>query len=159
MASRARVITVALVAVSLIVAGIAAVSRPAGAQPAAPPAAQATAATGPNLLLNPVGTAGAASAQGWDAVTIPGWQVQAGLPTVVRYGTAGFPKGAGAWPASRGDLFAGGAGGTASLVQVVRGRRLPDGGHGDRLASRSRVRSHDDSRGHLLASGSPGAAA
>ena len=43
------------------------------------------------MLLNPQATAGE-SAQVWDAVTIPGWQVQAGLPTVVRYGTAGFPK-------------------------------------------------------------------
>jgi len=62
------------------------------------------------------------SAQGWDAVTIPGWQVQAGLPTVVRYGTSGFPAltGTATWPASRGDLFADGAGGTASLVQVPR---------------------------------------
>jgi YVTN family beta-propeller protein len=75
---------------------------------------------GPNLLLNPDGTAGATSAQGWDAVTIPGWQVQAGLPTVVRYGAAGFPKATGTWPAGRGDLFAGGAGGTASLVQAIR---------------------------------------
>ena len=76
---------------------------------------------GTNLLLNPDGTAGATSAQGWDAVTIPGWQVQEGLPTVVRYGTPGFPEAAAEadTPASRGDLFAGGAGGTARLVQVV----------------------------------------
>ena len=54
----------------------------------------ATVKAGTNLLLNPQATAGE-SAQVWDAVTIPGWQVQAGLPTVVRYGTAGFPKAAG----------------------------------------------------------------
>src|SRR5579871_4295597 len=47
---------------------------------------------GTNLLLNPAATAGATSAQGWDAVTIPGWQVAGGLPTVVRYGTPGFPE-------------------------------------------------------------------
>ena len=50
----------------------------------------------------------------------------AGLPTVVRYGTAGFPTAAGAWPASRGQIFAGGAGGTARLVQSVP-LRLPSG--------------------------------
>lgn len=43
--------------------------------------------------------------------------VAGGLPTVVRYGTPGFPKTAESWPANRGNLFAGGAGGTAKLVQ------------------------------------------
>jgi YVTN family beta-propeller protein len=89
----------------------------AGLLPLSHAAAQTT--SGVNLLENPAGTVGAVSAQGWDAVTIPGWQVAAGLPTVVRYGTAGFPQAAGAWPASRGRLFAGGAGGTARLVQSV----------------------------------------
>ena len=73
-------------------------------------------AVGQNLLRNPGAETGAASAQGWDAVTIPGWDVAAGLPTVVRYGTRRFPShatGAGA------QLFAGGAGGTARLVQTV----------------------------------------
>jgi hypothetical protein len=36
---------------------------------------------------------------------------------VVRYGTPGFPETAESWPANRGNLFAGGAGGTAKLVQ------------------------------------------
>jgi hypothetical protein len=80
-------------------------------------ATAATAALGTNLLLNPEATAGATSAQGWDAVTIPGWQIAGGLPTVVRYGTPGFPETAKSWPANRGNLFAGGAGGTAKLVQ------------------------------------------
>lgn len=48
---------------------------------------------------------------------IPGWQVAGGLPAVVRYGTPGFPKTAKSWPANRGNLFAGGAGGTAKLGQ------------------------------------------
>jgi hypothetical protein len=80
-------------------------------------ATAAMAAPGTNLLLNPEATAGATSAQGWDAVTIPGWQVAGGLATVVRYGTPGFPETAKSWPANRGNLFAGGAGGTAKLVQ------------------------------------------
>jgi hypothetical protein len=50
-------------------------------------------------------------------VTIPGWQIAGGLPTVVSYGTRGFPKTAKSWPAGRGNLFAGGAGGPAKLVQ------------------------------------------
>ena len=102
----------------LLLAGTLALSHPtaASAQPAASP--QARAGSG-NLLLNPNATAGDVSAQGWDAVTIPGWQVTAGLPTVVRYGTPGFPKAAGAWPAKRGRVFAGGAGGTARLTQSL----------------------------------------
>jgi YVTN family beta-propeller protein len=131
-------IVLVLVLLGLLVSGLFTVAWPSAARAAGPPAAAAPAASvvpaapvavsarpgatvkaGTNLLLNPQATAGDA-AQVWDAVTIPGWQVQAGLPTVVRYGTSGFPKAAGTWPASRGDLFAGGAGGTASLVQVVR---------------------------------------
>jgi YVTN family beta-propeller protein len=86
---------------------------------------------GTDLLLNPGAQAGAFSVRGWDAVTIPGWQIAAGLPTVVRYGTRHFPQVTGKEPAVRGgQLFAGGAGGTALLRQVVRlrpaaGRWLP----------------------------------
>ncbi|HTR93425.1 MAG TPA: alkaline phosphatase family protein [Trebonia sp.] len=103
-------------------------TRIAGAaHPATRLAAQVKAGT--NLLLNPKATVGDASAQGWDAVTIPGWQVQAGLPTVVRYGTPGFPRlpTAAKWPSAGGRLFAGGAGGTASLVQVIPLRRVATG--------------------------------
>ena len=75
---------------------------------------------GPNLLANPGAQAGAASVRGWDSVTIPGWQASSGLPTVVRYGTSHFPVITGHWPALRGgQMFAGGAGGTARLRQVV----------------------------------------
>jgi YVTN family beta-propeller protein len=76
--------------------------------PAAPAFAQA------NLLRNPGAETGAASVHGWDSVTIPGWKVVSGLPTVVRYGTKGFPRGR-----RRGQLFAGGPGGTARLTQRV----------------------------------------
>src|SRR5580704_10593800 len=76
---------------------------------------------GANLLLNPGAQAGAYSAQGWDAVTIPGWRITGGLPTVVRYGTTRFPRVTGHGPAVRGgQLFAGGAGGTARLQQLIR---------------------------------------
>jgi YVTN family beta-propeller protein len=79
------------------------------------------AAPGGNLLRNGNAQAGAVSARGWDAVTIPGWQVRAGLATVVRYGTPGFPPAADAGSRGRGyRLFAGGAGGSAELTQ-----RLP----------------------------------
>jgi YVTN family beta-propeller protein len=123
------------VPVVLLLAGMLALSYPARASAQAPQAASqghaAHAASlaaqgGSNLLANPRATVGAASARGWDAVTIPGWQVSAGLPTVVRYGTAGFPTVAGTWPASRGQIFAGGAGGTARLVQSL-SLRLPWG--------------------------------
>lgn len=75
---------------------------------------------GSNLLANPGAEAGAVSAHGWDSVTIPGWQVASGLPTVARYGTRHFPRATGQWPATPGgQLFAGGAGGTARLRQTV----------------------------------------
>jgi YVTN family beta-propeller protein len=93
---------------------------PAAVAQAAPDAVTADAPPGANLLLNPGAQAGANSARGWDAVTIPGWQVASGLPTVVRYGASKFPSITGRQPAVRGgQLFAGGAGGTARLRQVV----------------------------------------
>jgi YVTN family beta-propeller protein len=107
---------------------------PATVAAAAAPSARASAGPlGPDLLLNPGAQAGDDSAEGWDAVTIPGWQITAGLPTVVRYGTPGFPRITGRQPAIRGgQLFAGGAGGTARLQQLVSlrsasGRVVPAG--------------------------------
>ena len=72
---------------------------------------------GPDLLRNGDGAVGAYSAQGWDSVTIPGWGVSRGLPTIVRAGTRGFPAAPGFRRVDR--LFAGGAGGTAILSQDV----------------------------------------
>jgi YVTN family beta-propeller protein len=95
---------------------------------AVPARAAASAPRAENQLLNPGADAGASSGQGWDSVTIPGLRVAAGLPTVVRYGTKGFPAIAGSRRHRPGDqLFAGGAGGTARLVQWVR-LRSPAGG-------------------------------
>jgi hypothetical protein len=89
---------------------------------------------GGSLLVNPGAEAGAASEQGWDAVTVPGWQVVSGLPTVVRYGTRHFPRAVGRWPAVRhGRLFVGGAGGTARLRQAVSLRRSPAGARAEHV--------------------------
>src|ERR1700761_6663450 len=134
--SRVRTALLLLAVMGLVVGGLLAATRPSAAQASTAHASAAeagapqpgtTAKAGTNLLLNPNATAGDTSAQGWDAVTIPGWQVQAGLPTVVRYGTPGFPKTPAKWPASRGRLFVGGDGGTASLVQVVRPGQVASG--------------------------------
>lgn len=125
----------ATVPAALLFGGMLAASQPVTASAATAPALVAApasvvggsaASSGRNLLVNPQATAGAVSAQGWDAVTIPGWRVSAGLPTVVRPGTSGFPAAAGKWPASRGRIFAGGAGGTARLTQSLP-LRLPSG--------------------------------
>ena len=72
---------------------------------------------GINLLRNGNGAVGAYSAQGWDSVTIPGWQIVRGLPT-----SSGPGRVASRPPAAlrRSDrLFAGGPGGTAILSQDV----------------------------------------
>ena len=97
-------------------AHLTALGRASGAGPGRPAAAR----PGSNLLANPGAEAGAVSAHGWDSVTIPGWQVVSGLPTVARYGTRHFPRITRQWPAvPGGQLFAGGAGGTARLRQTV----------------------------------------
>src|SRR5215831_20779239 len=101
-------------------AGLGGSAGPALSAGSARTAGQPVAGPGTNLLLNPGAQAGAVSAQGWDAVTIPGWQVSSGLPTVVPYGAPHLAPATGRWPAvSGGSLFAGGAGGTARLTQVV----------------------------------------
>jgi hypothetical protein len=117
--SLCRIALLLWLAAGLVVAGGpgSASGRSAGAPAGAP--------AGANLLLNPSAEAGAFSVQGWDAVTIPGWEVVRGLPTVVRYGTRKFP--AVGPTGGGGQLFAGGAGGTAQLTQTVSLRR-PGGG-------------------------------
>ena len=111
--------------VSLLAVAVCAGGQVALAATGSPTAPAARA--GDNLLGNPGAQAGAASRQGWDSVTIPGWQVAAGLPTVVRYGTAGFPRATGRYPARPGgQLFSGGVGGTAVLAQQL-ALRAPDG--------------------------------
>jgi hypothetical protein len=119
MISRLRNLRAAVIlpVTAAVIAGGLALSHPAAASASAQRASEAK--PGTNLLLNPQATVGVASAQGWDAVTIPGWQIQAGLPTVVGYGTPEFPRTNGKWPASRGRLFVGGAGGTSKLSQDV----------------------------------------
>jgi YVTN family beta-propeller protein len=118
----------AVAAASALMAGcgaaLVALSPAAGAAPvsdtAVRAAASGVAAFSPNLLVNPGAQAGAFSARGWDAVTIPGWQITSGLPSVIRYGTPQFPAVTGHAPAVRdAQLFVGGAGGTARLRQVV----------------------------------------
>jgi YVTN family beta-propeller protein len=116
-------------------AGAAPAAVAATASKTAAPAAASTpvAPPGSNLLLNPGAGAGDTSKLGWDAVTIPGWQVSRGLPTVVSYGTKRFPGASGAQPAGHpARLFAGGAGGPAVLTQQVplrtaAGRGVPAG--------------------------------
>src|SRR5215470_13308554 len=95
-------------------------SAAAGSAGSAGSVSQPVAGPGTNLLLNPGAQAGAVSAEGWDAVTIPGWQVSSGLPTVVPYGAPHLARATGQWPAVHGgSLFAGGAGGSARLTQAV----------------------------------------
>jgi hypothetical protein len=77
----------AAIPVALLLSGTLALSHPATASASAADrsaAASPAAASGSNLLVNPRATAGDVSAQGWDAVTIPGWQVAAGLSATNR---------------------------------------------------------------------------
>ena len=108
------------VGVSLAVVG--AIVAPAGGAAAAAPAAAGVAAPGTNLLANGGAEVGAGSLLGYDEVIVPGWTVAQGLPTVVAYGAKGgdFPTATTPTPPRHGaNFFAGGAGGTAVLTQVV----------------------------------------
>jgi YVTN family beta-propeller protein len=123
-------------------AGLTAVAAAAAVLAAVPVAARAVtspAVSAVNALGNPGAETGAASVHGWDTVTIPGWRIVRGLPTVVRYGDTGFPGVTGRFPAERGgQMFSGGLGGTAVLSQRVslagRGGRPPRAGARYRLS-------------------------
>jgi hypothetical protein len=67
-------------------------------------------AFGPNLVANGDFETGDADTTGYGAVTIPGWLVTSGgTPTVVSYGTSGFPSSSTTGPSNRGNnFFAGG---------------------------------------------------
>jgi hypothetical protein len=93
--------------------------RAASNLPASPSAKRRRQISG-NLLVNGDAETGNATASGYDAVTIPGWQTQ-GLPTVVAYGDpGGFPSATTPGPPSRGkNFFAGGALGNSSLTQSI----------------------------------------
>jgi len=87
---RLAVLLAALLSCTAALAATSPVAGSAAARPAAPAAApagltgQRVAPPGANLLLNPGAQTGAVSAQGWDAVKIPGWQVSGGRPAGTR---------------------------------------------------------------------------
>ncbi|KAG2172395.1 hypothetical protein INT43_004937 [Umbelopsis isabellina] len=79
-------------------------------------------AFGPNLVANGDFETGDADTTGYGAVTIPGWLVTSGgTPTVVSYGTSGFPSSSTTGPSNRGNnFFAGGdAGVDVSISQTL----------------------------------------
>ena len=112
--------TIIVAAVGLVGVAIAGTAQ-AGAASAQRGARPALAAPGTDLLANGDAEFGEPSLSGYDAVTIPGWQVQQGLPTVAMYGEGGgFPGRNQPGPKDRGtNLFAGGAGGTSIITQTV----------------------------------------
>ncbi|HEY3773856.1 MAG TPA: alkaline phosphatase family protein [Solirubrobacteraceae bacterium] len=112
LARSVQLIALVAMAAALAVTGAAAPARAARVPPPLPTRGFTPAGGGVNLLRNPDARAGAVSIGGWDAVTIPGWSVTQGLPTVVKAGSAGFPD-------AGSPLFLGGAGGTALLEQSV----------------------------------------
>lgn len=102
-------------------------TRPAIPSAAAPSVGRAVASravpvapAGTNLIRNGGAEIADPSATGYDAVTIPGWRVVTGLPSVIAYGTPGMIGiGAPRPPSSGRNLFVGGAGGPASIAQRV----------------------------------------
>ena len=119
--SAMAVITGTLLAGAAVTATVGASAVVREPRPAAAAASAALAVpAGTNLLVNPGAEVGDASKNGWSTVTIPGWQVGKGLPTVVHYGDNGFPQRKAPGPRKRGrQMFVGGAGGTARLTQRV----------------------------------------
>lgn len=86
-----------------------------------PLAPQATAATSGNLILNPGAETGECSVDGQEAVTLPGWTITNGTPTIVCYGSpGGYPTSTTPGPTNRGNaFFAGGATGSSTMEQSV----------------------------------------
>ena len=113
----AATIAVTVGLLGAMIAGAAQAGAAAHAENARPTLASA----GTNLLANGDAEFGQPTLSGYDAVTIPGWQVRQGLPTVAMYGEGGgFPGKNQPGPTERGtNLFAGGAGGTSILTQTV----------------------------------------
>lgn len=110
----------ALLAAALISALGGGVWASAPASSAGTAVARPVAHPGTNLLRNGGGEKGAVSHRGYDEVVIPGWTVTKGLPTVARYGIAGFLTRSSPGPGNRGrGYFAGGSGGTGRLRQIV----------------------------------------
>jgi hypothetical protein len=103
----------------IVLAGVVALSN-LSAQTFAGSTTTPTVSAGTNLLLNGGAETGDVTETGYDAVTIPGWQVVAGLPSVIDYGLHDFLSSTSRRPASSGhQLFVGGAGGPATLSQRV----------------------------------------
>ncbi|MGW7054148.1 alkaline phosphatase family protein [Streptomyces sp. NPDC054887] len=73
-----------------------------------------------NLIVNGDAECANGSTSGWDAVTLPGWELSGG-PTAMRYGIEGGYVGPGdPGPAERGtQLFSGGIAGASNFAQTV----------------------------------------
>jgi hypothetical protein len=112
-----KVLAVGLTVLALLAPTVVTTGPRAGATP---DTSRRVAGPGVDLITNGGAEAGAASASGYDAVTIPGWRIAGGLPSVIAYGTAGFvPKTVPRPPSSGRRLFVGGAGGPATLSQRI----------------------------------------
>ncbi|MFE9423303.1 ricin-type beta-trefoil lectin domain protein [Kitasatospora sp. NPDC006697] len=85
------------------------------------PAGSGGGSTSANLLTDPGAESVAiCSGTGEDGMTVPGWTITSGEPSLVCYGASGFPTSATPGPANRGTaFFAGGATGNSGLSQTA----------------------------------------
>ncbi len=90
---------------------------PIAANPNSASAARRPAASA-NAIVNGDAELGDATLTGYDSVTIPGW-VESGLPTVVAYGVAGFPKKTSHGAGDGANFFTGGPFGSSTLTQRI----------------------------------------
>lgn len=140
--------------------------QPPVASAASTSGTSAKATPGTNLVQNGGAQVGDRSDTGYDAVTIPGWQIVSGLPSVIGYETTGFITSTSPHPPSSGSqLFIGGAGGPAVLSQRVplkaaSGSTLSGstytlsaalGGHGTNTSDASVEVSFENANGKVLA--------